>query len=445
MAADFGLQDTLNHFIRLVGYWGSIASQRQSRAASSDEAWVPSEGHLAAAVLGLCSAFIQDNVHTKQKLIAAGESLAALQCTAVPGTAAGSTLHQLLSLGLSRSIHPPFRWLCFELTESLASVENKLTLSQTANSTNKLTAQKVALAHVLNIAIQRTLHSSSGPKQSTDPQALAQMLDAYTACLCSTASATPTSVRTMKYLTSGGTSTAGSVMGSSVAKGYSVGAGPPSALLSLLNGGDAGGNHGSGGAGSTPEFNTIPVPELLAWVWDYHMKLGASDDKESVANKQAIAAAVLRCLGRMAAPLTTAGDSENDNNNNLENEPEDGFVGGSGSTSVSRRLIANSMSEQALRIYVEALDTYGSDQRNIVQDASTGANSVSAIAAITAAALCTLLLHSEQARALVRNRIDDRHRKLLLAAAYNPPAVQADGDVFKEVAKAASEVLTELL
>jgi hypothetical protein len=179
-------------------------------------------------------------------------------------------------------------------------------------------------------------------------------------------------------------------------------------------------------------------------VWDYHTKLGASDDKETLAHKEAIAAAVLRCLGRMAAPLTTASDSENDYNNNLENEPEDGLAGSTGITgvSVSRRLIANAMSEQALRIYVEALDTYGNDQRNMVQSASTGGNSVSAI---TAAALCTLLLHSEQARALIRNRIDDRHRKLLLAAAYNPPAIQVDGDVFKEVAKAASEVLTELL
>jgi hypothetical protein len=100
--------------------------------------WVPSNGMLAAAILSLCAAFSHGHVHAKQCLASTGE-VAALaikgraaqnqmlqQGGANLGGGAGTALHQLITLGVSRSPVSATRWLCLNLAGSLLSGAHNL-------------------------------------------------------------------------------------------------------------------------------------------------------------------------------------------------------------------------------------------------------------------------------------------------------------------------------
>lgn len=110
--------------------------------------WAPSNGMLACAISSLCCAFTYQNTHAKQCFASTGDAAAAvlgagpggvggsagagagrlsstnkaLSAQQQPGSSGGGTaLHQLISVGISRSFVPVTRWLCLSMAGSLLS------------------------------------------------------------------------------------------------------------------------------------------------------------------------------------------------------------------------------------------------------------------------------------------------------------------------------------
>ena len=93
----------------------------------TDPDWVPSNGVLAAGIFSLCCAFTHQHAHAKQCFLSTGEAAAAVLHTnntagvGANGGGTGTALHQLITLGVTRSIAPVSRWLSLGLAGSLLS------------------------------------------------------------------------------------------------------------------------------------------------------------------------------------------------------------------------------------------------------------------------------------------------------------------------------------
>lgn len=96
--------------------------------------WCPSNGMLAAAISALCCAFIHDHEHAKQCLASTGETAAAAISSAASltshartagkssgasQTGTATSVHFLISLGVSKGVIPVSRWLSLALAGSL--------------------------------------------------------------------------------------------------------------------------------------------------------------------------------------------------------------------------------------------------------------------------------------------------------------------------------------
>lgn len=102
---------------------GTLAN---SADAMADPSWVPSNGVLAAGIYSLCCAFTHQHAHAKQCFLSTGEAAAAvLHTNNTAGVGAnggtGTALHQLITLGVTRSMAPVSRWLSLGLAGSLLS------------------------------------------------------------------------------------------------------------------------------------------------------------------------------------------------------------------------------------------------------------------------------------------------------------------------------------
>jgi hypothetical protein len=230
--------------------------------AGLQSSWVPSNGMLAAAVCSLCCAFTYKHTHAKQCLASTGEAPAAVLNGSSSASGTGTTLHQLITLGISRSVVPVVRWLCLGVAGSLLSgvgsalegdkgggggvggVGVRLLGAPTAKST---------LTQVVALAIQRSLHASHA-----DPDAVVHLLNALGCFL--------------------GQEEDLALLAQLSAK---EGASLQKQSLSLVR--DTGGEGGSGA-----DFKLISFPELVQWVVG---DAGGRDD---------VRAAVSRLLGRIS-------------------------------------------------------------------------------------------------------------------------------------------------
>lgn len=93
-----------------------------------DARWTPSNGMLASAVYALSCAFTHRHPHAKQCLAATGDATAAVLNPSTPASNTntntnngGTALHQLVAVGLSRSIVPVARWVTLGLAGALLS------------------------------------------------------------------------------------------------------------------------------------------------------------------------------------------------------------------------------------------------------------------------------------------------------------------------------------
>jgi hypothetical protein len=296
IARDCGLHEALGVLMRLAPCWashaslaaiagigaaaGSISGHGHLNAASLSSpmsvyatwtspaaagmtaggTWSPTPYQVAGAALAASCGFAHSNVSCKRKLASAIESKVALLPTASnkPGTAPGSTLYQLLSVGLSKEVAAPVRWLSLALIGTIAidSQSSSLCPGQT------LSSQLQNIAQSLNTAIQKSLHHSFGSRDhpaisrtgSRGPsEAIVHLLDAYAACIC--------------------------------AEGND-------ADLVASSGRNRNTDPASG------DFPALPAPELLVWVRD---SATASPASASTLPAAAAHAAVLRSLGLMAA------------------------------------------------------------------------------------------------------------------------------------------------
>ena len=164
IADDLGLADALSNLIRVCGNWGIQGINRSSVMTGGQ--WSPSYPQLAAAVLTCSCAYNYSSSSCKIKLAKAGDFIPT-HISHKSSTGYHGTLHQLLSIGLNKSIAPSLRWLSLSLVSNTVS-----------NKEYSPSIQKVALTTVLTLAIQKALHAASH-----DTDALVYLIDAYTACI----------------------------------------------------------------------------------------------------------------------------------------------------------------------------------------------------------------------------------------------------------------------
>lgn len=121
----------------------STSTHSAASALSCDGLWVPSNGMIACAISALCCGFTYENLYAKQCFVSAGDAAAAVLGTGGAGRLAikapaaassqggGTALHQLISVGISRSFVPATRWLCLAMAGSLLSGARTLGMSTT--------------------------------------------------------------------------------------------------------------------------------------------------------------------------------------------------------------------------------------------------------------------------------------------------------------------------
>ena len=147
---------------------------------------------------------------------------------------------------------------------------------------------------------------------------------------------------------------------------------------------------------SDGDFSTLPVPELLAWVNDGISGSGGEGRGEyGKMMYPEVHAALMRCMGRMAAACTAPPGA------------------GSAVSTHKRRVLANVITEGPLGMMVEA--AYGSSGVPAVDQPSHAQppHHHPAVTATAAVALWSVMHHSEQARAVAR--------ALLASAAVSVP------------------------
>ena len=172
IADELGLADALSNLIRVCGSWG-IQGMHKSVVMSGGQ-WVPSYPQLAAAILACSCAYNYSSSSCKNRLAKAGD-IVPTHISHKSGTGYHGTLHQLLSIGLNKSIVPSLRWLSLSLVSNIIS-----------NKEYSPSIQKVALTKVLSLAIQKALHAASH-----DTDALVFLIDAYTSCITAESVAAP--------------------------------------------------------------------------------------------------------------------------------------------------------------------------------------------------------------------------------------------------------------
>ena len=146
---------------------------------------------------------------------------------------------------------------------------------------------------------------------------------------------------------------------------------------------------------SDGDFSTLPVPELLAWVNDGICGGGGEGRGEhGKMMYPEVHAALMRCMGRMAAACTAPPGA------------------GSAVSTHKRRVLANVITEGPLGMMVEA--AYGSSGvPSVDQSSHSQPPHHPAVTATAAVALWSVMHHSEQARAVAR--------ALLASAAVSVP------------------------
>ncbi|KAJ1430992.1 hypothetical protein B484DRAFT_448568 [Ochromonadaceae sp. CCMP2298] len=250
-ATDWAIELRMHHLLSRLLRFAAKHSLLVRPPGSGDGVgqWVPSNGMLAAAVCSLCCAFTYRHTHAKQCLASTGEAPAAL----LSGSAsAGTTLHQLVTLGISRSVVPVVRWLCLGVAGSLLSGVGADKGGAGGGRMLGAPTAKSTLAQVVALCIQRSLHASHA-----DPEAVVHLLNAL-ACFLG-------AEEDLSLLTQ-----------LSAKEGTSLRA----QSLSLVR--------DTGGEGGSADFKLISFPELVQWV----MSAGERDD---------VRAAVSRLLGRVSA------------------------------------------------------------------------------------------------------------------------------------------------
>ena len=272
--------------MRVSAGWATVTASHPLPAKSAHIAWIPSHAQLAACVLSVCCSSTCSNSIAKGLLGTTGEAHASVisptnttsstSTTFSSGSSGGnsSTLHQLISLGLSKGIAEPTRWLCLSLASSLVVVRESAP-----------PLQKAALAHVLALSLQKSLLNAS-----QDPDAVVYLIDALGSCLLAESSSSASGLRDMSREIN------------NLSQSIRVGS--------------------TSSAESEIDLKSIPVPELLQWVWEKFSYLPE------------VVTALARCIGRMAAAAA----------------PEIG-----GSAPVLRRLLAIATSPAPLRIVAQAV------------------------------------------------------------------------------------------
>ena len=203
---------------------------------------------------------------------------------------------------------------CVNLASEMGAIlNNAVTIyGQLSNKEYSPSIQKVALTKALTLAIQKALHAASH-----DTDSLIYLIDAYTSCITAESVAAP---------------------------GLKV-----KALGSSYY------NAVSGAKDSGIVMEEMSPPNLVSWIWD------------SFGSKPEVSAAVVRCLGRMGAPVPIAP-----------------ALGGG----LSKRLLPNVVAESPMRLMHEAA-VNSSDAHPAVEQA-------------VIVALWSILSNSEQARSIFK-------------------------------------------
>jgi hypothetical protein len=273
LAAINGLHTALSELMRVSGFWLMSASIRSSsnsnstsnRSADSTE-WIPSSSDIAAAIFVLSCAYVHGNTDNKSALGLAQEShFALLESSGNSGNS--GLVHHLLSLGLSRGVSIPCRWLSLTLATSLVNNKDNAQYSH----------QKLALSNLLVINIQKQVHNIP----STDSgDVLSYLIDLLAASMTADAHLQQANKAT-SYVTS--------------AHAVSEVVTLPSIPFDRTHGYGASGS-GSSAAGDGPAssssseltFKTMPLPMLIQWI-----------SETSSAAKPRVLAAIARCIGRI--------------------------------------------------------------------------------------------------------------------------------------------------
>ena len=328
--------------------------------------FVPSNGQLAAAILALCCAVTFEHQRGKHSLATAAASTAAVlaegqshsrvaaacstpssstrktngsssssSSSEASGSGSGrgksspssfstssssshgngslsnssSTLHQLLSLGLARSITPSARWLCLGIAGSLLAGG-----CQGLGSP----ALKTTIVQMLSLALQKSVHSGSA-----DPEATVHLLNALTSLLSVTDDGTADCLQlSHKDITNaagmhnfqlsagllldfGGTCATAAAGGGG--GGFAMGSPSGGSVLpgtdsSVVAVGSVGGC--SSGAAQSKQgytdfaFKLVAFPELMQWVWN------------AAGSRRDVAAAVCRCIGQLSRMSVPGKDKE---------------------------------------------------------------------------------------------------------------------------------------
>lgn len=144
---------------------------------------IPTDGQLAAAVFSVVSSFTANSQPNKASMSKCGESrISWLQSDsgstssqATPALA-GNSLHQLLSIGMNKTLVSSVRWLGLNLVGSIALADRSAS-----------TSQKNALSSLIASEIRSILQSP----QSLDRESVFFLLEAWTACIVSSGMCVP--------------------------------------------------------------------------------------------------------------------------------------------------------------------------------------------------------------------------------------------------------------
>lgn len=138
--------------------------------------WIPSNGMISAAICSLCCAFSYEHLQAKLNFASSGEAPAVSLndlggAQPLPGNN-GTSLHQLVAMGISRSTIPVVRWLCLSLAGSLLSCSRSVVLGNPA--------LKSTFTQIITLSLQRSMHASS-----SDPESVLYLVNTLTCLLSS--------------------------------------------------------------------------------------------------------------------------------------------------------------------------------------------------------------------------------------------------------------------
>jgi hypothetical protein len=360
LAVRFDLQTALSAMLSATSIWLTNATNRNPDTADDDDddnegnakaviicakdhtRWVPTYSEIAAAIISTWAAFSYCCPLSKMCLSSAGETRIALsehrreQMAGVQAGGQGSSIHQLLSLGLSSGVVSDCRWLLLGLLRGmLVAPEDFRCISS---------AQRVVLGSQLNSAVQKSMHA-----RTADPDATVHLMDTLAACAERDPDANANPSKRSSGLPGGGTKSSTKGLDKSNTTSVSSTAIPVASMT---------------------------IPGLLEWIWD----------AQGLSHRKEISASAVRYAGRVAACAMSFVDDDDDPTNVVKS-----IASVSG---VDRRMLANVTCEPVLKLLVEASD--GSQPEAVQLAALAGLRVVLFASEQARSVVKTLLLQHEQ-------------------------------------------------